>query len=48
MTDSGTRLLDRNNNPIAIGAFKGGDMVEVEGTNRSDGSVLAKKIKLQG
>lgn len=47
ITDSGTRLLDRRNNPIAIGAFKSGDRVEVEGTNRSDGSVLAKKIKLQ-
>ena len=45
MTDRSTRLLDRQNNPISMGAFKAGDMVEVEGTSLSGNSVLAKKIK---
>jgi len=30
-----------------MSAFKVGGMVEVEGTSRADGSVLAKKIKMQ-
>lgn len=46
-TDGSTRVLDRKNAPIAIGALKPGDRVEVEGTGRTDGSVLAEKIKLQ-
>jgi hypothetical protein len=46
-TDSSTRVLDRGNNPIALSALKVGDRVEVEGVKRSDGSVLASKIKLQ-
>lgn len=47
VTDGGTRVLDRKNNPISISTLKVGDKVEVEGTKRSDGSVLASKIKLQ-
>jgi hypothetical protein len=46
-TDSSTRVLDRKNNPIALSALKAGDKVEVEGVKRSDGSVLASKIKQQ-
>ena len=47
VTDGSTQLLDRQNAPIAMSAFKVGGMVEVEGTSRADGSVLAKKIKMQ-
>jgi len=46
-TDSSTRILDRKNNPIQLSALKAGDKVEVEGVKRSDGSVLASKIKQQ-
>jgi hypothetical protein len=47
MTDSSTRLLDRQNNPITMGAFKPGDKVEVEGSSLPGNNVLAKKIKRQ-
>lgn len=47
VTDGSTQLLDRQNAPVAMSAFKVGGMVEVEGTSRADGSVLAKKIKMQ-
>jgi hypothetical protein len=46
-TDGSTRVLDRKNAAIALSALKVGDKVEIEGTARGDGSVLAKKIKLQ-
>jgi hypothetical protein len=46
-TDSATRVLDRKNNPISLSALKTGDKVEIEGVKRSDGSVLASKIKQQ-
>lgn len=46
-TDGSTRVLDRRNAPIALAALKLGDRVEVEGTRRPDGSVLAEKIKLE-
>lgn len=45
LTDAGTRVLDRRNNPITLAALAIGGSVEVEGTLRADGSVLAKKIK---
>ena len=47
VTSGSTRVLDRKNNPITLAALKVGDKVEVEGSSRSDGSVLADKIKLQ-
>jgi hypothetical protein len=43
--DGNTRILDRDNTPIPLSALKVGDTVEVEGTNASNNSVLAKKIK---
>jgi hypothetical protein len=46
-TDGSTRVLDRKNNPITLSALKVGDTVEVEGSGRADGSVLATKIKQQ-
>jgi len=46
-TDGSTRILDRKNNPIPFASLKVGDKLEVEGTSRGDGSVLAKKLKLQ-
>jgi hypothetical protein len=46
-TDGSTQVLDRKNTPITLGSLKVGDKVEVEGTSRADGSVLAKKIKLE-
>lgn len=46
-TDESIRILDRKNNPIPFSSLKVGDKLEVEGTSRSDGSVLAKKLKLQ-
>jgi hypothetical protein len=42
-----TRLLDEKGMPIPLSAFQPGDLVEVEGTAQSDGSVLARKIKLE-
>ena len=47
VTDGSTRVLDRKNAPIALAALRVGDKVEVEGRSRSDGSVLASKIKQQ-
>jgi hypothetical protein len=46
-TDGSTRILDRKNNPIPFSSLKVGDKLEVEGTSRGDGGVLAKKLKLQ-
>lgn len=46
-TDGSTKVLDRKNAAIALSALKVNDKVEVEGSARADGSVLAKKIKLQ-
>jgi hypothetical protein len=45
--DGSTRLLDKQNNTVALSFFKAGDRVEVEGTTRADGAVLARKIRLQ-
>jgi hypothetical protein len=45
--DAATRLLDHNNSPIALSAFKPGDFVEAEGYPQADGSLLAKKVKLE-
>jgi hypothetical protein len=44
--DPSTRLLDHEDKPILLSAFKQGEFVEVEGTAKSDGSVLAKKVQL--
>jgi hypothetical protein len=45
--DASTRLLDRSNTPIALSSFKAGDFVEAEGYPQTDGSLLAKKVKLE-
>jgi hypothetical protein len=45
--DASTRLLGRNNEAIALSAFRSGDLVEVEGIPQSDGSLLAAKVKLE-
>jgi len=47
VTDGDTRILDARNSTISLAALPLGGRVEVEGTSRSDGSVLAKKIKQQ-
>jgi hypothetical protein len=47
VTNANTRILDGRNNPISLAALPLGGRVEVEGTSRPDGSVLAKKIKQQ-
>ena len=46
ITDSSTRI-ERRGDPISLSSIKAGDRVEVEGTQRSDGSVRAKKVSLE-
>lgn len=46
VTDASTRV-ERGGSAIALSSIKAGDRVEVEGTQRSDGSVRAKKVKLE-
>jgi len=45
-TDGSTRIT-RHGDSIAFSTLKVGNKVEVEGTQRADGSVLAKKISLE-
>jgi len=45
--DALTTLLDRNNGPITLSGFNAGDFVEAEGYPQADGSLLAKKVKLE-
>ncbi len=45
--DASTRLLDSKGMPILLSGFKQGDLVDVEGTSQSDGSVLATKVKIE-
>jgi hypothetical protein len=47
MVDSHTQILDHRNAAVPFSALKVGDTVEVEGVGRSDGSVLATKVKLE-
>lgn len=46
-TDGNTRVLDDDNNPVSLSVLAVGMRVEVEGWSQGDGSVLAKKIKLE-
>lgn len=46
-TDGNTRILDDNNNPIGLSELAVGMRVEIEGWRQADGSVLAKKIKIE-
>ena len=45
--DGETQILDHRNAAIPFSALHVGNTVEVEGTGRADGSVLARKIKLE-
>lgn len=47
VTNGSTQVLDHQNNPIPLGALQVGQTVEVEGTQQANGSVLAKKVKLE-
>lgn len=47
LVSASTQVLDRNNLPIPLSAIRVGDFVEAEGYPQSDGSVLAKKVKLE-
>ena len=46
VTDGKTRILDKNNSPIPFSALKVGQKAEVEGRAQANGSVLAKKVKI--
>lgn len=46
VTNGNTKILDQNNAPISFSALKVGQAAEVEGTTQANGSVLAKKVKL--
>jgi hypothetical protein len=46
-TDGNTRILDDRNQPVPFSSLKVNDNVEVEGHRQADGSVLAKKIKIE-
>ena len=47
VVDGRTRLLGRRNESIPFSALTVGSTVEVEGTRQTDGSVLARKVKLE-
>lgn len=42
-----TQILDHKNAAISFSALRVGDTVEVEGTSQADGSVLARKVRLE-
>ncbi|MFN8095720.1 MAG: DUF5666 domain-containing protein [Vicinamibacteria bacterium] len=44
-TDGLTQFLDRNNAASRLADLRVGQVVEVEGTNQSDGSLYARKVK---
>ena len=46
-TDGLTQFLGRRDEAIGLGALKVGDSVEIEGSTQSDGSVYARKVKLE-
>ncbi len=46
-TDGLTQFLGRQNEAVGLGALKVGDSVEIEGATQSDGSVYARKVKLE-
>ena len=47
VVSASTRLLDRNNRPISFSALAVGTVVEAEGVARSNGTVAARKVKLE-
>lgn len=47
LVSASTQVLDRSNLPIPLSAIRVGDFVEAEGYPQADGSVLAKKVKLE-
>jgi hypothetical protein len=46
-TSASTRILDDRNNPISLANLRAGLFVEVEGHARGDGSVAARKVKIE-
>lgn len=46
-TDGLTQFLGRRDEAIGLGALKVGDSVEIEGARQSDGTVYARKVKLE-
>ena len=46
-TDGLTQFLGRRNEPVSLADLKVGDSVEIEGASQSDGSVYARKVKLE-
>lgn len=46
-TSASTEILDDRNNPISFSSLRAGMIVEVEGHAQSDGSVAAKKVKME-
>ena len=46
-TDGLTQFLGRGNEPVSLADLKVGDSVEIEGASQSDGSVYARKVKLE-
>lgn len=46
-TDGLTQFLDRNNAASRLADLRVGQTVEVEGTNQADGSLYARKVKLE-
>ncbi len=47
VTDGLTQFLGRKNDAIGLAALKVGDTVEIEGSTQSDGSIYARKVKLE-
>ncbi len=47
MVSNTTVLLDRNNNPVTLAAFKVGMQVEAKGMRQANGDVSAQRIKIE-
>ena len=47
LVNDSTRILDRSNMPLPLSGLAVGDFVEVEAFTQADGSLLAKKVKLE-
>ena len=47
VVDEQTLLLGRNNESVSFDAFRLGDFIEAEGHGQSDGTLRAKKLKLE-
>jgi hypothetical protein len=47
VTTDGSTRIERGGDTIALSSIRAGDLVEVEGFTQADGSVRAKKVKLE-